>query len=302
MIKGTIFDIKKYAIHDGPGIRTTIFFKGCPLRCWWCHNSEGLKLEPEITFKENRCIKGCSECIEVCQRGALSRSGQGVVIQRDKCNLCGECIQACPSEALQIIGRKMTVAEVMKEIEKEMVFYDESGGGVTFSGGEPLMQPEFLEAILKECKEKNINTALDTSGYASSEVMDKISDKVDLFLYDLKLMDEEKHKKYTGVSNKLILENLRKLAARGSKVAIRIPLIPGINDDEDNINRTAELIHSLEIIKNISLLPYHKAGREKYKRLNLLDKMSKTQAPSAERVKEIMKSLKHLGFSVKIGS
>jgi pyruvate formate lyase activating enzyme len=302
MIKGTIFDIKKYAIHDGPGIRTTIFFKGCPLRCWWCHNSEGLKLEPEIIFKENRCIKGCSECIGVCQRGALSQSDQCIVIRRDKCNLCGECIQACPSEALQIIGRKMTVAEVMKEIEKEMVFYDESGGGVTFSGGEPLMQPEFLETILKECKEKNIHTALDTSGYASSEVMDKISDKVGIFLYDLKIMDDEKHKKYTGVSNRLILENLRKLASRGSKVAIRIPLIPGINDDEDNINKTAELIHSLEIIKSISLLPYHKAGREKYKRLNLLDKMSKTQAPSAERVKEIMKSLKRHGFSVKIGS
>jgi pyruvate formate lyase activating enzyme len=301
MLRGTIFDIKKYAIHDGPGIRTTIFFKGCPLRCWWCHNSEGLELAPEIIFKENRCIKECKDCIEVCTRGALSRVNNEIVINREKCNLCGDCTQVCSSEALELIGREVTIEEVMKEVEKEMIFYDESGGGVTFSGGEPLMQPEFLDAILKECKEKNIHTALDTSGYASPEVMDKISDKVDIFLYDLKIMDDEKHKKYTGVSNKLILENLKKLAAQGNQIFIRIPLIPGINDGMDNINKMAKFIHSLEIIKEIDLLPYHKAGKGKYKRLDKIDKMNDTQSPSDERIKKIMKSLAHAGFSVKIG-
>lgn len=302
MVKGIIFDIKRYAIHDGPGIRTTVFFKGCPLHCWWCHNPEGVILEPELIFKKNRCIKDCTECISYCKRGALSSVGQYISINREKCNLCSECIHVCPSGALEIIGKEMSVREVMEEIEKEIIFYDESGGGVTFSGGEPLMQPEFLSALLKECKERNIHIAMDTCGYAPSEIINRISDKVDFFLYDIKMMDAKKHQEYTGMPNKLILENLKKLAGGGNILAVRFPVVPGINDDSDNIKKMAEFILSLKTIEDISLLPYHRAGSEKYKRLDRADRMEEIQPPSDEKIIEIKKKLEHYGFKVKIGS
>ena len=301
MIKGIIFDIKRYAIHDGPGIRTTIFFKGCPLRCWWCHNPEGLSFEPELIFRENRCLNECTECIRSCAKGALSRTDQYIHIDREGCDLCGECAQVCPSEALEIIGREMSVAEVMKEIEKDMIFYDESEGGVTFSGGEPLMQPEFLNALLEECKQRKIHTALDTCGYASLKVIDKISHKMGLFLYDIKIMDDKRHREYTGESNKPILENLQKLAERGSRLAVRIPIIPGVNDDEDNINKIAEFILSLPGIKDISLLPFHSAARAKYQRLKQADRMEGTQPPSDKKTEEIKRTLEDFGLRVKIG-
>ena len=301
MEKGIIFDIKRYAIHDGPGIRTTIFFKGCSLRCWWCHNPEGLVIQPELIFKENRCIKGCTECIISCPKEALSRVDQYISINRKECDLCGECVKVCPAGALEIIGREMRVQEIVKEIEKDMIFYDESGGGVTFSGGEPLMQPEFLDALLEECKERDIHTAIDTCGYAPFEVIEKIRDKVDLFLYDIKMMDDEKHIEYTGVSNEPILDNLKKLAEQGSVIMVRLPIMPGINDDDDNINKIAEFILSLRCIKDISLLPYHRAGSEKYQRLNKAYRMDKTQPSSDEKIVEIKKNLEHLGFKVKVG-
>jgi len=299
--KGIIFDIKRYAIHDGPGIRTTVFFKGCPLRCWWCHNPEGVFLEPELIFKENRCIRECAECVKSCGIKALSRDRQFIFIDREKCNLCGDCINVCPSGALEIIGKEMSISEVMKEIEKENIFYDESEGGVTFSGGEPLMQPEFLIALLEKCKALTIHTAMDTCGHASSEIITKISNKVDFFLYDIKIMDEEKHKEYTGVTNSLILENLKKLAEAEITLAVRFPIIPGINDDNANIMKMAEFILSLKTIKDISLLPYHRAGSEKYKRLKKADKMEGTQIPSKDKITEIKKKLECYGFKVKIG-
>ena len=301
MKKGIVFDIKRYAIHDGPGIRTTVFFKGCPLNCWWCHNPEGLILPPELIFKENRCLDGCAECVESCAPGALTRVGQIIVIDREKCDLCGECVQVCPSEALEIIGREMSVGEVMKEIEKDMIFYDESEGGATFSGGEPLMQPEFLKALLEECKERDIPTALDTCGYAPSEVVDKISDKVDLFLYDIKMMDDKKHIEYTGKSNKPILENLKKLAQQGSLLAVRLPIIPGVNDDKENINKIAEFILTLPSIRDISLLPYHRAGSEKYQRLKKDNRMVETPPLSDQKIAVIKRTLQDFGLRVKVG-
>ena len=301
MAKGIIFDIKRYAIHDGPGIRTTIFLKGCSLRCQWCQNPEGQEIKPEIILRSTRCAEECSECVSVCPQDAISKNGNLIKIDQTKCDLCRKCEDVCVYEALEIVGKEVTVGEVMEEIEKDRIFFDESGGGITFSGGEPLMQLDFLEALLEEIKKKNIHVTLDTSGYVSFEDLDRISDKVDLFLYDLKIMDEGKHEKYTGVSNKLILENLRKLSEGGNSVAIRIPLISGINDDDQNIQMFAEYLHGLKNIKQISLLEYHRGGCEKYKRLRKEKFLKIFESPSDERIEEIKKILADSGFSVKTG-
>ncbi len=301
MAKGIIFDIKRYAIHDGPGIRTTVFLKGCSLRCQWCHNPEGLESKPEIILRSTRCARECSECVSVCPQGAISKDGDIIEIDQERCDLCRKCEDVCVYEALEIVGREATVQEVMEEIEKDRIFFDESGGGITFSGGEPLMQMDFLETLLKEIKKKNIHVTLDTSGYVSFEDLERISDKVDLFLYDLKIMDEGKHEKYTGVSNKLILENLRKLSEIGKSIAVRIPLISGINDDNHNIKMFVEYLHGLKKIKQISLMAYHRGGCEKYKRLRKEKFMNAFESPSDERIEEIKKILTGSGFSVKKG-
>jgi len=297
--KGIIFDIKKYAIDDGPGIRTTVFFKGCPLRCWWCHNPEGQVSEPELMYKRNRCI-GCGECVKNCPRETISSVGQHVSINREHCDLCGKCSQKCPSDALVIIGKEMKVEEIIKEIEKDVLFYDESEGGVTFSGGEPLMQPSFLNALLEKCREKNIHTAVDTCGYAPYETINKISDNVDLFLYDIKMMDDKKHRKHTGLSNKLILENFKKLTKNGRNLLVRFAIIPGVNDNEDNITKTANFMLSCGI-KQINLLPYHRAGIEKYKSLGRTYRLEKTQPPSDQDLMSTKEKLETLGLRVKIG-
>ncbi len=300
MKKGVVFDIERYTIHDGPGIRTTVFFKGCPMQCWWCHNPEGQEPRPELIYRENRCID-CGECVRSCSRKALSHVSQHISIQREKCILCDVCAQKCPSEALSIAGKKLSVEETIKEIEKDMVFYEESEGGVTFSGGEPLLQPDFLNMVLNECNERGIHTALDTSGYATHNIIDRISRKVDLFLYDIKMMDDAKHRKYTGVSNKSILQNLKKLAKNGSDLVITLAIIPGINDDEKNIANTAEFLSSLSNVKYVSLLPYHKAGVDKYKSLNRLYKLTQTKPPSRQKMKTIEEKLKDYGLIVKTG-
>jgi len=300
MSEGIIFDIKKFAIHDGPGIRTTVFFKGCPLHCPWCHNPEGQSPKPEIMVKSYKCIKDCTECLSICEKRALAKVDQILVIDREKCDACGKCAKVCLSEAIETVGRKMDAQEVMREVEKDMIFHDDSGGGVTFSGGEPLLQPDFLSDLLTQAKEKDVHTTVDTCGYASSTNLEKIGDKVDLFLYDVKMMDDQKHKKFTGKSNKLILSNLRKLAQKGRRVTVRIPLIPGVNDDEENIQKTAKFIQSLKNIKHISLLPYHKLGQDKHKRLSK-KKFQDFNLPRQEGIDRIKKKLEGYGFMVTIG-
>jgi pyruvate formate lyase activating enzyme len=297
--RGTIFDIKKFAIDDGPGIRTTIFFKGCLLRCWWCHNPEGQLSTPELMYRRARC-DSCNECVRICPEEAISCPFKRISVNRDQCNLCGECCKACPTGALAIVGRQVSLKEVLREINKDSIFYDESKGGVTVSGGEPLLQLDFLDALLKECKDRNIRTAVDTCGYASHDAIDKISDKVDLFLYDIKTMDEKKHMKYTGVSNKPILENLKRLAKDGSNIQIRFPIIPGINDDKGNVTATAEFVASCRI-ENISLLAYHRAGIEKYKGLSRAYKLKKIQTPSDQDLHLIEEELEVFGLKVRIG-
>jgi len=298
---GIIFDIKKYAIHDGPGIRTTIFLKGCPLQCFWCHNPEGINSYPELIYQENRCLEDCLDCINVCPNKALTQQNGSIFIDRKKCALSGKCADICPTEALRIIGRKISVLELVQEIEKDRIFFEQSNGGVTFSGGEPLMQPEFLFALLEECKKRNIHTVVDTCGYTPFINFTQIKDKVDLFLYDLKIMDEKKHRDITGVSNQLILDNLKKLSELKKKINIRIPLIANLNDTEKNTLQAAEFLKSLGNIKDISLLPYHKIGIGKYKNLERKTFGSEIKTPLDEKINKIKIRFANYGFNVKIG-
>lgn len=300
---GIVFDIKRYAIHDGPGIRCTVFLKGCRLRCKWCHNPEGRKKEPELIFFERRCLDGCDECRKVCETGAIfvAQDRPRISINRVACNLCGKCAEVCPSNALEVVGRKVSAEEVLTEIEKDRIFFEQSGGGVTFSGGEPLLQPEFLLTMLEKCKQKGFHTALDTSGHVPYETLAQVGKKVNLFLYDLKTMEDEVHRKYTGVSNTLILDNLKKLTENGKRVVIRIPLIPGVNDTKSNISRSIEFISALQGIEYISLLPYHRIAGEKHRRLSSSYEMEATEVPSEWKVKEIAAEFKKAGIKVKIG-
>lgn len=299
-IKGNIFDIKRYAVHDGPGIRTTVFFKGCPLCCSWCQNPEGIEREPQIMYRPERCAETCFACIPVCDPQALSKKGKNIKIDQEKCDLCGKCEDVCVYEAMEIIGKERTVEEVVEEIEKDRIFYDQSGGGVTISGGEPFMQPEFLEVMLEELRERKIHTAVDTSGFVSPEILEKLYPKVDLFLYDIKMMDKKKHKQYTGVDNSQILENLKTLSQKEKPVVVRIPLISGVNDDEKNIADLAQFLLSLNLIQ-INILPFHKGWEKKYKRLRKERPQYDFIPPSDKKSEDIKKTLENSGFSVKIG-
>lgn len=299
-VSGIIFDIKKFSIHDGPGIRTTVFLKGCPLSCWWCHNPESQNPQPELVFWESRCIR-CGACLEVCDHGAISWDGEVTATDRGKCTLCGDCVEACYAEAREMVGQEMTVAQVMEEIERDLPFYDQSGGGVTFSGGEPLLQRDFLLALLRACQERAIHTAVDTCGFASWEKLDSVRRHVGLFLYDLKLMDDARHRKFTGVSNELILENLHMLSARGHDIFLRVPVIPGINDDEESVRRIGTFAAALPHLDEVDILPYHQAAAEKHRRLNKVYGLPETRPPSDERMAEIAQILEEFGLQVKIG-
>ena len=300
MTPGLIFDIKRYSIHDGPGIRTTVFFKGCPLECWWCHNPESQSPIPERMFWEHRCIH-CGECEAVCPHEATVWIGNGALVAEDNCVLCGNCVQICYAGAREIVGRWMTVEQVMAEVERDVPFFDQSHGGVTLSGGEPLFQPDFLRQLLVSCREQEIHTALDTCGYAPWEVLDSVRNLVNLFLYDLKLIDNERHRHFTGVSNQIILRNLQSLAANGHNIRLRVPLIPGVNDDEENLNQIASFAAGLPLSKRVDLLPYHYAAADKYYRLDKPYRLPETPAPDPERVAEIRGLFEGHGLQVNIG-
>lgn len=262
---GIVFDIKRFALHDGPGIRTTVFMKGCPLRCWWCHNPESIREIPEsINVK------------------SLNNSSS------DFC------------EEDELFGKNYSANDLLDEIKKDKIFFDESGGGVTFSGGEPLVQHLFLEEMLKLCKEDGINTVVDTSGYADYSFLESIYDYTDIFLYDLKIMDDEIHKKFTNVSNKQILQNLERLAARDNKVVIRIPLIPNISDTTENLSQISQFISTLKNIKRIDLLPYNKIAESKYKRLNKPSKLGELVSQSEEELETIKSKFDNLNIEVTI--
>ncbi len=295
MITGTVFDIRRYSIHDGPGIRTTVFFKGCPLDCQWCHNPEGKSFKAELMLRPGRCIS-CGACIDACQPDAIDDEHN---TNRERCDACGKCTVVCVAEARQLTGREMSVDEVMTEIERDRVFFEQTGGGVTFTGGEPLSQPRFLKSLLIECRSRGLQSTVDTSGYATWQVLEEIQPFVDLFLYDLKLMDSNRHYQWTGVTNEKILSNLRKLAELNQNFLIRIPIIPGINDDEENLRQTGAFLASLPAQPTVELLPYHSIATSKYEGLGLEYRMDKIQPPSAEEMQAHAAVLKEFGLQVK---
>jgi pyruvate formate lyase activating enzyme len=298
-VPGLVFDIRHYSVHDGPGIRTAVFFKGCPLSCWWCHNPEGRSPEPNLVLDGKRCLD-CGECLAVCPEGATIREEGVIRTLPALCRVCGACAEACPAEARQIAGRWMAATAVIAEIEKDVVFYDESGGGVTFSGGEPLAQPQFLEALLEACAGRRIHTAVDTCGYGDLSLLLHLSEKVDLFLYDFKMLDPGKHRKYTGVSNDPILENLEALAQRKKPVVIRFPIIPGVNDGGEDIHKMCAFLSRLSL-RRIDLLPYHRIGVDKYPRIGMKYRLEELQPPPAEHVQQIAAQFEREGFAVRIG-
>ena len=266
-LTGIIFNIQRFTINDGPGIRTTVFFKGCHLRCWWCHNPESHKILPEK-------IEGCN-----IRRGF----NQSFSMDEDE------------------IGKEISVEQLMNEIVKDKIFFEESDGGVTFSGGEPLMQPEFLTELLKECNSTGIHSAVDTSGYADTEIINQVAPYSDLFLFDLKLMNDDDHQKYTGVSNQAILRNLSELDQMGKKIIARIPIVPGVTDSDDNLYAIRGFISYLNNLIEVNLLPYHRAGEGKYKKYGKDNKMTDTQSPDLNRLEEVKQLFSELKCRVKIG-
>jgi len=295
---GLVFNIMRFSLHDGPGIRTTVFLKGCPLRCAWCHNPESQSSSIEVLYFEDRCVRS-GECVPACPHGALRLDGR-LVLDELRCQRCGYCADACPSAARQIVGRWMTVPEVIAEVTKDRVFFDSSGGGVTVSGGEPLMQPDFLETLLKACRARGLHTVLETSGCGAADVLRRIAPDVGLFLYDLKAMDPEQHQRLTGARNAQVLQNLALLAELGRPVIVRVPVIPGVNDGEGELEAISRQLASLGL-RRIDLLPYHRIGSEKYRRMHQPYRMEGVEPPSPERMEALADRLRQDGFTVRIG-
>jgi len=297
---GLIFNIQRFSVYDGMGIRTTVFFKGCPLHCSWCHNPESLSLVREIALRSDRCIQ-CGDCMAICKNGAIYRENGSYVIHRERCLRCGECVDVCVADARALVGREMTVEEVMKEIRADASFFNQSGGGVTFSGGEPLLQHEFLLALLETCRMEGIHTTVDTTGFTSATILKSIEENTDLFLYDLKLFNDAMHREYTGVSNQIIFQNLKLLADWNKKVVIRIPLIPSLNDDEENIRALGAFVASLQKIQEIHLLPYHRSGIDKYQRIGMEYTLVTLAIPNHEMLQSAERMLKQYVPQVIVG-
>lgn len=296
-----LFDIKKFAINDGPGIRITFFFKGCPLSCVWCHNPESISPKIQKLYTKSKCI-GAIKCIEVCPNNALTLTRNGIITDFSKCKLCGLCAEACPTKAMEMSGFSKDYHEILKIIENERPFFEESGGGVTFSGGEPLMHNEFLVPLLIELGKRRIHRVIDTCGYANRKIIENIHPHTDLFLFDLKHTDSETHKRFTGQNNKTILSNLRYLSSIGSRIIIRIPLIKGFNADKESIIKMAEFISSLEgKSKLVNLLAYHDIAKMKYEKLGNKYEAINLSTPSPEEIKDYISIFKKYRLKASIG-
>ena len=295
-----LFAIKRYALHDGPNIRTTVFFKGCPLNCFWCHNPEGIGHRPEVVTIGDRCI-GCRECLHGCPTQALSLTTEGIARNEESCTTCLECVEICPALAHEAVGYQSSVDEVMLEIEKDLPFYDQSGGGVTFSGGEPLAQPQALLALLVRCGARGIHRVVDTSGYGPLSTLLEIAHHTELFLYDLKHMDSGRHAAHTGVPNELILANLQALSRSGASFYVRIPLLAGINDDEDNVTATARFLQGLPGLLGVDILPYHHMAAAKYTKLRSGYSGGEHHRPTRESIDRTEAILVRFGHQVRQG-
>ncbi len=287
---GLVFDIRRGSVHDGPGVRTTVLLKGCPLSCAWCVNPEGQSAAPEILFFQERCTR-CGECIQVCNCNAVIQEGDAYLTDHLHCTMCGRCIEVCESSAREISGREMTTAEVMAAVLEDLPRYHETGGGVTFSGGEPMLQGPFLRELLESCRREGIHTALDTCGFTSWEALDHVRELVDVFLYDIKLVDNAEHLRYTGVSNHTILHNLERLAAYGHNIILRVPLVPGITDSQANLRQIGELAARLPAVRRVELLPFNDAVTGKYAHVDRRPRVENT-APGEVAASQALETLK----------
>jgi glycyl-radical enzyme activating protein len=295
---GRIFEIQRFSIHDGPGIRTTVFLKGCPLKCLWCHNPEGRAWPPVLSFIPEKCI-GCGYCFRTCRRAAHRMADSRHVLDRALCEACGLCARECYAGALELAGRDTTVNDVLREVLCDVPFYETSGGGLTVSGGEPLMQIEFTAALLTAARQERLHCAMETSGYAGFDRLDRIRPLVDLFLYDIKDMDDARHRVFTGVSNAPILDNLKRLHARGALIRLRLPVIPGHNDRPDHFAAVAALARELPHLEGVEVLPFHPLGESKLKRFGLGSSLAgEASMPSRETVAGWVKTLRDLGAPV----
>jgi pyruvate formate lyase activating enzyme len=303
---GLVFNIQRYAIHDGSGVRTLVFMKGCPLGCEWCSNPEGQKSRPEIGFMAGRCVGAeiCkARCVEACPEKGISLSGEGKpVIDRESCVPCHDCSEACYYGALELMGREMTVEEVLTEVEKDRPFYRRSGGGVTVGGGEPLLQAGFVARLLKACQERHLHTALETSGFGSRRHLAELLEHVDLVYFDIKHMDPVRHQVLTGVPNRPILENVGAAisADRRYEVIIRITTIPGFNDSDDNVSATARFAADLGCEK-IELLPFHRLGAGKYAQYGMEYRLAGVEPPSNERMERLRLLVEGFGLKEMTG-
>lgn len=300
VLSGLILNIQRFSIQDGPGIRTTVFLKGCPLGCVWCHNPESMSPLRQIVFLQNRCI-GCGECGRHCPGAKIDGGERALPPGHEHCLLCGACIEACPTQARQMAGTEMTVQQVLAEVLQDRVFYEASGGGVTFSGGEPLAQPEFLRGLLAACRAHGLHTAVDTCGMARLEDLAAVAPLTDLFLYDLKMMDEEKHRRFTRVSNATILDNLRSLGRLHEQIWVRVPIIPGFNDSPADLEAAARFVAGIIGVRQVNLLPFHKTGLGKLRRLGRASEMSETEPPSVEAMDKALALFQSLGLAAKAG-
>lgn len=297
-MEGVLFNIQRYSLHDGPGIRTIPFFKGCPLSCKWCSNPESQRPTPELIFKKSDCIR-CGKCIEACKQQALSVSN-AFFIDRERCIQCGECTQVCPTQALEMKGKRMTVADVMRELQKEENLYRRSGGGITLSGGEPLAQPDFARELLKACKEKGWHTAMETTGFTTPEVIADVFPYVDLALTDIKAINPAIHLANTGIENSQILENLLRISFL-TKTIVRIPVIPGVNDNPEEIHNIAEFARLMSNVDTLHLLPYHSFGENKYGLLGRIYPMGEADSIAESKMELLKREVESSGFHCHIG-
>ena len=300
MQRGFVFNIQRFSVHDGPGIRSTVFLKGCPLSCVWCHNPEGIAPAPEVALSPRRCIE-CGECVVVCPLGLPVPGEAPTAESLDSCLVCGSCAEACPTRARQVAGLEMTVPEVMTEILKDRVFFEGSGGGATFSGGEPLGQPRFLLELLQACREQRIHTAVDTSGLVPWVDLEAVAEATDLLLYDVKHLDDAAHRRFTGVSNAQILANLRRLSARHHRIWLRVPVVPGVNDSPEHLLAIGQLAAGLSGIEKVCLLPYHPLGEDKLRRQGRKSAMENVGRPSVKQMQNLANVVETMGVSAELG-